>query len=245
MTGRARNMTFTTNGDGNSTASGIISSVGSSMSSMFGGYQPAPGGAGFVGGGRGYTQALEDDNANVATSGSNSAGGGSFWGKAAAGLKAFGGAVAGPVGLGLQVAAAAKDTLESTAQNTAANAGLGPAASGGRHVVIPSRGSGGVPAGEPEAPAQSEEGDSVPAPEPAPAPAGESAPPPVPDSGPVPASVPSPDRPAPDPPTAVPTPSADPLIPVRPTPPAEPPAPDASKANWHGPRPAKPQKEGS
>ncbi|MGW0844161.1 hypothetical protein ACWD26_29290 [Streptomyces sp. NPDC002787] len=164
----ARFMVFTTNGDGNSTASGLVSSVGSSVSSMFGGYQAAPGGAGVVGGGSGYTRALEEDNASVASSGSNAAAGAGFWSK-----------VAGSVGLGLQVAAVGKDTLESAAQNTAANAGLGPAASGGRHVVLPpARAAGGTQEGEPEAPEPEENGGGGSSPQPSPA--GESAPPPNP-----------------------------------------------------------------
>ncbi|MGW1039539.1 hypothetical protein [Streptomyces sp. NPDC002547] len=155
----ARFFVFTTNGDGNSTASGIVSSVGSSVSSMFGGYQVAPGGAGVVGGGQGYTRALEEDNASVASSGSNATAGTGFWSK-----------VAGSVGLGLQVAAVGKDTLESAAQNTAANAGLGPAASGGRHVVIPpARAAGGAQQSEPEAPEpQEDSGGGSPAPQPSP-----------------------------------------------------------------------------
>lgn len=162
----ARFFVFTTNGEGNSAASGIASSVGSSFSSMFGGYQAAPGGAGVVGGGAGYTRALEEDNANVASSGSNSAAGTGFWSK-----------VAGSVGLGLQVAAVGKDTFESAAQNTAANAGLGPAASGGRHVVVPpGRASGGAQESEPETPdAQESSGGGSPRPEPSIA--GESIPP--------------------------------------------------------------------
>ncbi|MGP3750095.1 hypothetical protein [Streptomyces sp. IBSNAI001] len=247
----ARFMVFTSNGDGNSTASGIISSVGSSMSSMFGGYQPAPGGAGVVGGGAGYTKALEEDNANVATSGSNGTSGGGFLSKAGAGLKQIGGAVAGPVGLGLQLAAAGKDTLESTAQNTAANAGLGPAASGGRHAVIPPRSSGTAQESEPEAPAQGEEGGGTP--EPAPSPVGESEPPAASDSGPTSVGDPSPapvdvgDTSAPTPvgdPSPAPAPAADPS-PTAPAPAPEPSTVNASTANWNGPRPTESDSEGS
>ncbi|MFJ3365746.1 hypothetical protein [Streptomyces anthocyanicus] len=164
----ARFFVFTPNGDGNGTASGVVSSVGSSMSSMLGGYQTAPGGAGVIGGGPGYTRALEEDNASVASSGSNAAAGAGFWSK-----------VAGSVGLGLQIAAVGKDTFESAAQNTAANAGIGPAASGGRHVVIPPRHAvGGAQESEPEVsdPQVSAGGGS---PSPQPSPAGESEPPPA------------------------------------------------------------------
>ncbi|MFE4829977.1 hypothetical protein [Streptomyces sp. NPDC056672] len=165
----ARFFVFTTNGDGSSTASGIISSVGSSVSSMLGGYQTAPGGAGIVGGGSGYTRALEEDNASVSASGSNAAASGGFLSK-----------VAGPVALGLQVAAVGKDILESAGQNAAANAGLGHAASGGRHVVIPpARYSGNTPQeDEQEAPAPEENSDSI-SPAPQPVPASESSPPPA------------------------------------------------------------------
>ncbi|WP_228982138.1 hypothetical protein [Streptomyces sp. DH12] len=230
----ARFMIFTSNGDGNSAASGIISSVGSSLSSAFGGYQPAPSGAGVVGGGAGYTRALEDDNTSVATSGSNGASGGSFWGKASASVKSFGGAVAGPVGLGFQVAAVGKDTLESTGQSTAAHAGLGPAASGGRHVVVPPRRSGGAQESEPERlgmPAAGDEGsDSIPAPEPAPA--GEAGPPATSwDSGSAPAAGSPPLTPAP---ARAPSPGTPALAP-------EPSAIDPGAANWNGPRPREPE----
>ncbi|MFH8642077.1 hypothetical protein [Streptomyces goshikiensis] len=132
----ARFMTFTSNGDGNSTASAMISSVGSSMGSMFGGNQAAPSGAGTAGGGSSYTKALEGDNESNSGGGSSSAwskalkgsGGGSFMSKA-------GGAAA----MGLQMAAAGKDVLEGAFQNQAANAGLGPAAQGGRGIVIGQR----------------------------------------------------------------------------------------------------------
>lgn len=203
----ARFMVFTTNGDGNSTASGLISSVGSSVSSMFGGYQTAPDGAGTVGGGSGYTRALEEDNASVASSGSNATAGAGFWSR-----------VAGSVGLGLQVAAVGKDTLESTAQNTAANAGLGPAASGGRHVVVWRGSSSGAQEGEPEA-AEPEEGSDRSGPGPQASPPAESGPPPA---------------PSPEPATSAPGPAAAP----------GPSAIDASSANWNGPSPAEPS-EGS
>jgi hypothetical protein len=126
----AKFMTFTTNGAGNSTASGVISSVGSSVSSMFGGNQPSLSGSGTVGGGGNYTKALDADNSSSSSSGGG--GGGSFWSK-----------VGGTVGMGLQMAAVGKDMLESTGANTAANAGLDSGVQGGRHVVIPPRGRGG------------------------------------------------------------------------------------------------------
>src|SRR5439155_3578506 len=64
----AKFMTFSTNGDGTSAASGMISSLGSGVSSMFGGNQPALSGAGIVGGGGGYTRALEEGKSNTVAS---------------------------------------------------------------------------------------------------------------------------------------------------------------------------------
>ncbi|MGW6870409.1 hypothetical protein ACWGHI_39765, partial [Streptomyces sp. NPDC054912] len=45
----------------------------------------------------------------------------------------------GVAAMGLQVAAAAKDVLETGFANTAAHAGLGPAAQGGRHTITAPR----------------------------------------------------------------------------------------------------------
>ncbi len=53
----------------------------------------------------------------------------------------FMGKAGGVVGVGLQVAALGKDMAETSFQNTAANAGLGSPAQGGRHVVTPPRNS--------------------------------------------------------------------------------------------------------
>ncbi|MFF1399358.1 hypothetical protein ACFVZD_36865 [Streptomyces sp. NPDC058287] len=143
----AKFVTFSSVGAGAAMAGGLISSVGSSASSMSGGYRPSLGGAGAVGGGPAYTRALEKDNSQTQASGSNGQGGkGGFWTNESlkARMKGPGGRlgprVAGPLGLGLQVAAVGKDTLESGLGNTAAHAGLDHAAHGGRHVVIPPRG---------------------------------------------------------------------------------------------------------
>ncbi|MEU5143697.1 hypothetical protein [Streptomyces sp. NPDC021139] len=136
----AKFMTFSTLGSGASTAGGLISSVGSSATSASG--------AGSVGGGSGYTRALERDNSQTQSSGSNARGKRDFtnttkgevqsaFGKS--GSAARGGLatrIAGPLGLGLQVVAASKDVLESSSANTAAHAGLGSASPGGRHVVV-------------------------------------------------------------------------------------------------------------
>ncbi len=143
----AKFMTFSTLGAGAAMAGGLISSVGSSASSLGGGPRPELAGAGSVGGGTAYTRALERDNAQTRASGSNAqSGGGGFWTNES--LKArtkgpggrLGARVAGPLGLGLQVMAMGKDTLESGMANTAAHAGLDSASPGGRHVVIPPRG---------------------------------------------------------------------------------------------------------
>ncbi|MEN8649710.1 hypothetical protein ABCR94_03400 [Streptomyces sp. 21So2-11] len=169
----AKFMTFSTVGGGSSIASGVMSSIGSSAGSMSGGYRPEMGGAGAVGGGSGYTRALEQDAAQTAGSGSNAPGGSTFNASGAsskaakAGGKSFG-SKGGSIALPLQVLAAGKDTLESGMANTAAHAGLDHGAGGGRHVVIPPRGS-----GSSQAPP---ENDTAPAPAPAsataPAPSG-------------------------------------------------------------------------
>ena len=139
----AKFMTFSSLGAGAAMAGGMISSLGSSASSMSGGRVE---GAGSVGGGPAYTRALERDNAQTAAGGSNAQGGGGFWTNESlkSRIKGPGGRlgtrVAGPLGLGLQVVALGKDTLESGMANTAAHAGLDHASPGGRHVVIPPRG---------------------------------------------------------------------------------------------------------
>ncbi|TVL90657.1 hypothetical protein CD790_21340 [Streptomyces sp. SAJ15] len=215
----AQFMTFTSSGGGSSAASGLLGSAGSSISSAFGGNRAALGGAGMAGGGTAYTKALEAENDRGAGgSGSMSAAGNSggvgrgFWSKAMTGKKAgsFGSKVKGSVGTGMQLAALGQNTLESTATNTAANAGLGPGAPGGRHVVVPSSAPGGgaqrSESSKPAAPA-SPDGSSGPSPSPAaPASGGSSeggpspaaAPPPPPDSAPTGAPPVSPPAPAPD-----------------------------------------------
>ncbi|MFI8944152.1 hypothetical protein [Streptomyces syringium] len=166
----AKFMVFTSNGSGNSAASALMSSVGSSVSSMFGGNQPALSGAGTVGGGSGYTQALEADNTSATGGGS-----GGFWSNGKARLLgntsgSFGSKVGGAVGLGLQVAAVGKDMLETTGTNTAAHAGLDHGVQGGRHVVM-------VPRSGKPLPADSEPEEEGPGPEESPTP--ESDPPPA------------------------------------------------------------------
>lgn len=137
----AKFMTFTTNGEGSSAFSGLMSSAGSSASGSARGD-----GAGSVGGGSGYTKALESEAAPSAVGPSGGAAG-------AAGGAAKKGVFAGAASVaavGLQVAAVAKDTAESGMANTAANAGLGHGAPGGRHAVYAQRKP--RPAAEPEAP---------------------------------------------------------------------------------------------
>ncbi|MEU9480721.1 hypothetical protein [Streptomyces sp. NPDC048191] len=134
----AKFIVITSNGDGNSAASGMMSSVGSSVSSLFGGNQPALSGAGTAGGGANYTKALEGENSTAADGGSS---GGGFWSKAmkGRGSGSFASKVGGAAGVGLQLAAMGKDISEGAFQNAAANAGLGHGAQGGRHVVVPPR----------------------------------------------------------------------------------------------------------
>ncbi|WP_190012351.1 hypothetical protein [Streptomyces candidus] len=148
----AKFIVVSSNGDGNSAASGMISSVGSSVSSMFGGNQSSLSGAGTSGGGANYTKALEGENATSSDGG----GSGGFWSKAIKGSK--GGSVmgkaAGVAGVGLQVAAMGKDMAESGFQNAAAHAGLGTPAQGGRHVVVPPRNGEGSPSTAASAPAE-------------------------------------------------------------------------------------------
>ncbi|MFE9406801.1 hypothetical protein ACFYNY_34400 [Streptomyces sp. NPDC006530] len=139
----AKFMTFSTVGGGAAMFSGLMSSAGSSAGSIAGGYRPEMSGAGAVGGGSAYTRALEKDNTQTQASGSNASGGGTeAAGKAgkAASKGRFGG-IAGPIGLGLQAMAVGKDILESGMNNTAGHAGLDAGGGGGRHVVIPPRGS--------------------------------------------------------------------------------------------------------
>ena len=101
---------------------------------------PAPGA---VGGGAGYTKALESEN-STPTAAAASAGGGRRAAKSAA---RFGGRALGVAAFGLQVVAAGKDSLESGLSKMAAHAGLDQGAGGGRHVVIaPRRGGGPAPA---------------------------------------------------------------------------------------------------
>ncbi|MFF3244282.1 hypothetical protein ACFYWY_11225 [Streptomyces sp. NPDC002870] len=166
----AKFMTFSTVGGGSSVASGLISSIGSSASSTTGGYRPDVSGAGAVGGGSGYTQALERDTSQTMASGSNAAAG-----------RSFGSKVAGSIALPLQVLAAGKDVLESGMANTAAHAGLDHGSPGGRHAVIAPRRSGGGTAVEappdsahpaPSAPAMPPPGVRESAPPPAPRPSG-------------------------------------------------------------------------
>ncbi|MFK0258497.1 hypothetical protein [Streptomyces sp. NPDC090445] len=133
----AKFMVFTTNGAGASMASGWISSLGSSASSRAGGLAE-PSGAGSVGGGVGYTKALDSENATAQAASSAPAAGGRA-GSAAGSAPRFGGRAVGVATFGLQALAAGKDTLESGLANTASHAGLDQGAAGGRHVVIPPR----------------------------------------------------------------------------------------------------------
>ncbi|MFJ2817136.1 conjugal transfer protein TrbL family protein [Streptomyces sp. NPDC091279] len=155
----AKFIVMTGSGDGSSTASGMISSVGSSASSMFGGNQPALSGAGTAGGGGNYTKALESENSSSADGGGRGA-----FSKAMTGSKSgtFMNKAGGVASVGLQLAAVGKDVAESSFANAAANAGLGSGSPGGRHVVVPPRGGEEAPASAPEARATSQESDPPP-----------------------------------------------------------------------------------
>lgn len=180
----AKFMTFTTSGDGNSVGSGLFGAVGGSVSAMFGGYTGAAAGAGAVGGGSGYTRALEADNTSAAGSGS----GGGFW-KGGAG--SFASKVGGSVGMGLQVAAAGFGAIEGAMGNAAAHAGLSqPAHMGGNVVVPPRHGGGGGAAAAGNSPAT--ETGTAEAPPPAAPPGPRPAAPAVSAAPPLPSGPPSP-----------------------------------------------------
>ncbi|MCU4750299.1 hypothetical protein [Streptomyces sp. G-5] len=146
----ARFITFTSDRDGQGTASGLLSTAGSTGSSFFGGGRGAPAGAGATPGGPGYTQALEQETAHNtanAARGNRAAAGG----KGAAG-GGFLGAVGGAVAVGMQLAAMGKDTLESSAANMGAHAGLGGGAFGGRHSLVTGAGRGAAGEADPGTP---------------------------------------------------------------------------------------------
>lgn len=170
----AKFITFTTNGEGSAMVSGWLSSAGSSASSSSGGARVEPSGAGAVGGGAGYTKALEaESSAPAAAPAPSGAAGGTGAAKSAA---RFGGKALGVAAFGLQVVAAGKDSLESGLGSTAAHAGLGQGGGGGRHVVIAPRRSQGpapAPVGAPASGGTSAETSTGPEPEPAPAPRSE------------------------------------------------------------------------
>jgi hypothetical protein len=132
----AKFMTFASAGAGAALASGVMSTIGSSAAARGGGYQPALGGAGNVGGGAGYTRALEGETSEGAAGAGGSGSGGFFKGRAGSFMKQVG----GTVGLGLQLAAVGKDLAESGLGNAAAHGGLDNANPGGRHVVVRQRG---------------------------------------------------------------------------------------------------------
>ncbi|RLU99194.1 hypothetical protein CTZ27_14650 [Streptomyces griseocarneus] len=126
----AKFMVFTTVGAGGAAAGGMLGSIGSSVSSMFGGNQPALSGAGTASGGSNYTKAVEDDNNSIVGSGGS---GGGFWSKAMNGSTGGGAAAkaGGAAAAGLGLALAGKEMLENAGANTAAHAGLDQATPGG------------------------------------------------------------------------------------------------------------------
>ncbi|MGW2252559.1 hypothetical protein ACWCXH_20515 [Kitasatospora sp. NPDC001660] len=201
----ARFLTMVEAGGGNSVAAGMISSVGSSVGAAFGGAAggaAGAAGAGAIGGGSGYTKALEEDTASAASGGSNS--------RTRKFLLGSKGSIRGAAGLGLQLAAAGASTLEGAAANTAANAGLG-APGGGGSTVIPRRrsGDGSAPASK-QGGQDAEAGGSSESQGPAPAGAGEAeVPQPAASGGPAPTVADAP------------TPATGPVAPATPTVPME------------------------
>ncbi|MFJ2193740.1 hypothetical protein ACIOJE_38290 [Kitasatospora sp. NPDC087861] len=146
----ARFLTMVEAGGGNSVAAGMVSTVGSSVGAMFGGFAGgglAVAGAGAVGGGSGYTKALEQETSPAASDGASGgsslpeqAGGARFW--KGDPNKSFKSKLGAAVGLGAQLAAAGAGTLEGAGANAAANAGLGAPGSGHSTVVPPRTGGG-------------------------------------------------------------------------------------------------------
>lgn len=192
----ARFLTMVEAGGGGSVAAGMVSTIGASVGAMFGGFAGgglAVAGAGAVGGGSGYTRALEQESSPTATdsaSGEAATGGGAgkFWKGDPS--RSFKSKLGGAVGLGAQLAAAGISTLEGAGANAAANAGLGAPGSGHSTVVPPRTG-----ASEPAADRQGGEGADAAA-EPAnPASPEANVPGPVPNS--IPAQAPAPAPPPP------------------------------------------------
>ncbi|MBP0453940.1 hypothetical protein J5Y04_31015 [Kitasatospora sp. RG8] len=154
----ARFLTMVEAGGGNSVAAGMVSSVGSSVGAMFGGFAGgglAVAGAGAVGGGSGYTKALEQETSPAAPDGApgeaspaGSGGGGRFG--TGSSKRSFLSQLGGAVGLGAQLAAAGASTLEGAAANASANAGLGAPGSGHATVIPPRRGGTAPSVGGPE-----------------------------------------------------------------------------------------------
>ncbi|MFJ8627448.1 hypothetical protein ACIRD3_32035 [Kitasatospora sp. NPDC093550] len=182
----ARFLVMVEAGGGNSVAAGMVSSIGSSVGAMFGGFAGgglAVAGAGAVGGGSGYTKALEQEAGPAAADGASSLpeqAGSRFWkGDPSRSLKSK---VGGAVGLAAQLAAAGAGTLEGAAANAAAHAGLGAPGSGHSTVVPPRTGGASAPAAggpegegtgtasEPSGPAAASPEAEVPAPVAAPGP---------------------------------------------------------------------------
>ncbi|MFE3502967.1 hypothetical protein [Kitasatospora sp. NPDC059160] len=151
----ARFLTMVEAGGGNSVAAGMVSSIGSSVGAMFGGYAGgslAVAGAGSVGGGSGYTKALEQETSPAAPDGASGEAAPTGSGAGKRFLKgdpnrSFKSKLGGAVGMGLQLAAAGTATLEGAAANTSANAGLGAPGSG-HATVIPPRTGGSAPSGD-------------------------------------------------------------------------------------------------
>ncbi|MFD0386477.1 hypothetical protein ACFQ2B_40490 [Streptomyces stramineus] len=129
----AKFMTFTSVGAGGSLASGLLGAAGGTAASLFGTGGGSPSGAGAIGNGRSFTQAVEAENDGaVAQDGAA--------GRARAGGMASGMAGMGKLGaaaMALQVAKAGKELTEGSMEAMAAHADLGPGKDMGGHISIP------------------------------------------------------------------------------------------------------------
>ncbi|MEV8476178.1 hypothetical protein [Streptomyces sp. NPDC051173] len=168
----AKFMTFTSVGAGGSLASGLLGAAGGTAASLFGSGGGTPSGAGAVGNGRSFTQAVEAENDGAVAQ--DGAAGRARAGGMASGLAGMG--KLGAAAMALQVAKAGKELTEGSMEAMAAHADLGPGKDMGGHISIPPR-SGEPPAGP--APADDTGGGGAAPPSPPPGgPADRSGPPP-------------------------------------------------------------------
>lgn len=142
----ARFMTFTTVGSGGGLASGLLGAAGGTAGSMFMYGGGVPSGAGAVGGGAGFTKAVESENdASVAAG----AGRARRSGVASGAAGAASGGLLTAAAMGAQAAKAGKEMAEGGMEAMAAHADLGPGKDMGGQVNVP----GGLRGGDAEPPA--------------------------------------------------------------------------------------------